>query len=396
MLKHLTHFVLLVNFLTPGVFCDESSVIVAEVVNITEIRATRPPLQPPTGLFKYVEACENFCDDHFEPGVLGVLESNGVLGCHKGCYSFELFKAMGKSKSFSILEKICNSNCQKDFGENSFVANFCILGCGKINMLYGNRVKVLSKDVTSRLEPKNVDDEDLLRQKYSVQAEIYLTERDLMIAEEIAVHVIMEEEKMHAVRYITSSGRAKNKYVFVERLWLSPEYHEYMHSERKKMFEEAEARVPELKPDYNLAEIYEAERKEWSGRSDNAKPEQKLLTKHFYTKCPSFQPFPTFIAGFFSSLIITIYIWVTFGDSMLGVGRKYWDKLDYMDTYSVDIDEDDMVTSQDTIINKQMKEMNLVMSEGDQYYALPPPDKDAPPPYVEININEPNNVEVRK
>ncbi|KAL1464838.1 hypothetical protein WDU94_004449 [Cyamophila willieti] len=402
MLTHLTHLVLLVNFLTFGVFCGDSEDLQSVEVNIT--RPTRPPFPPPSGLFKYVQSCENFCDDQFPPGFLGVVAANGVIACHKGCYSFELFKVMGKSKSFLMIEKICQANCYKDFGEETFDGKFCSMGCTKINMLYGNRVKELSKELTSRLhklgqlESKNLGREilsDSLR-KYADQAEKYMIERDLMTAEEIAVHVIVEHEKLHAVRYLTS-GRPKSKIIHVERLWLSPEYQRYMKSERKKMFEEVEARIPELKAEYNIAEIYEAETREWEKSLDAKK--RQTFPKHFDMECLVFQiPIIIYVLTVFLLVIVAIGLWATYGDPadcLFCLGRKFWDKLDNTDTYSVDLDEDDIVTTHDAIITKQMKDFNLVMT-GDENYTQPPPDKDAPPPYVEINVYEPTNVEVRK
>lgn len=111
--------------------------------------------------------------------------------------------------------------------------------------------------------------------------------------------------------------------------------------------------------------------------------------KRIETECLIFQ-IPIYVLTVFVFAIIAIGLWVTYGepaDCLICLGRKFWDKLEYMETYSTDIEEEDTIITHDRLVAKQMKDNMSMIDEGDQDYTNPPPDKDAPPPYVEVCVN---------
>lgn len=71
MVKYPLSFLLLASSLVIWVSCSEAEDRArADLLNFTI--PTRPPFPPVTGLYKFVQTCENFCDDQFPPGILGV------------------------------------------------------------------------------------------------------------------------------------------------------------------------------------------------------------------------------------------------------------------------------------------------------------------------------------
>ncbi|KAI5749580.1 hypothetical protein M8J76_008492 [Diaphorina citri] len=390
MVKYPLSFLLLASSLVIWVSCSEAEDRArADLLNFTI--PTRPPFPPVTGLYKFVQTCENFCDDQFPPGILGIEATKATISCRKGCYTFELFKAMGKKKPVKLIENICRANCKKDYGEESFAGKFCMLGCSKMITLYNDRLKKLRLEIVSKLRQHQAEEtSDATADNariYDEEAEKFMKEHDGMVAEEIDVAVIVDNPKEHSVRFL-KSGRLehvpgfkalKQKIFHVEKLADNPAFQQYLEDEHKRavQFEEAQKLNSEEKSRDDIS--IEEERKE------SVVMKLPSFPKRIETECLLFQ-IPIYVLTVFVFGIIAIGLWATYGDPadcLFCLSRKFWDKLEYMDTYSTDIDEDDIV-AHDRIVTKHIKELEMIMDEGDQDYTCPPPDKDAPPPYVEI------------
>lgn len=394
-IMYVISFLLLKNYLL--VSCADSEDASPDL-NFTQ--PTRAPVPTPTGLFKYVQMCENFCDGQFPPGITGAEAVKAVIGCHKGCYSFELFKVMGKKKSILILDKICSANCQKDFGAEEFAGKFCSLGCSRMSTLYRARVKELRLEFVEKLRHQENHEGDLSDDRLRMldeEAEKYMKEHDEMAAEEIAVAVIVEHQKEHAVRFLKTGHlehrrNLKKKIFHVERFAETPDFQQLVGIGLRKPFESGGAQKQDSDERSDMDDMAELE----SERKETVVMKLPSFPKHIETECLIFQ-IPIYVLTVFVFVIIAIGLWATYGDPadcLFCLSRKFWDKLEYMDPYSTDIDEDDVVVP-DRVVAKHIKDMDLTKGEGDQDYMCPPPDKDAPPPYVEVIVGA-NEMKVEK